>query len=138
MNIMNNKSIIVEEQKKNIGIIPSMDMESFATLLLADLASKSPIHYYDCRDIKTAVLSTNYEKIIEYSLYQESESVMKLAEFIDICYYYEFQSDWERKFGKAINQAIKNLNKEYRYDFEHDTIEVDFTQEEINCIKNNL
>lgn len=50
------KEMIINEQKSIIGIKPVVDMKHFVMLLLADLASKSPIVYFDDCDIKTACL----------------------------------------------------------------------------------
>lgn len=129
---------IKQEQQKIIGIIPLIDMKHFVLLLLADLASKSPIIYLDGRNQKTACLDTNYKERIADIMYQENSWGIKFATLIDIYSYYEFQSDWERKLGKTIKKVLQELNKEFIYDFENDRIMINFTKEEIENIKNNF
>ena len=129
------KEKIKEEQQQVIGIIPNIDMKHFVTLLLADLASKTHIIRFDGSDIKTACLSTDYKRIIEDIMYQENGWGIKFATLINIYSYYEFQSDWEKKLGKTLEKVLKELNKEPVYDFENDTLKIDFTTKEIENIK---
>lgn len=129
------KERIKDEQQKIIGIIPVIDMKHFVTLLLADLASKTPIIRFDENKIKTACLSTDHKKIIENIMYQENGWGIKFATLIDIYSYYESQSDWEKQLGKTIEDVLNELNKEFIYDFEYDIIRIDFTEEEIKNIK---
>ena len=128
---------IKEEQRKIIGIEPVIDMKNFVLLLLADLASKSHVIYFNGNKNKTACLSTEYKKIIEDIMYQENGWGIRFATLINIHAYYEFQTDWEKKLGKTIEKVIKELNKEFVYNFENDRIEIEFTPEEINNIKKN-
>ncbi len=128
---------IKEEQRKIIGIEPVIDMKHFALLLLADLASKSHIHYFNKPNIKTAYLSAEYKKIIKDIMYEENGWGIKFAQIININSYYEFQTNWEKKLGTTIEKILKELNKEFIYDFENDGILVDFTKEEIDLIKSN-
>lgn len=129
------KEKIKKEQQQIIGIVPNIDMKNFVILLLADLASKTCIIRFDDSDIKTACLSTEYKKIIEDIMYQENGWGIKFATLIDIYSYYEFQSDWEKKLGKTIEQVLNELNKTFVYDFENDIIKMDFTSKEIEDIK---
>lgn len=133
MNITRNR--IKKEQEEFIGVIPIMDMKHFIMLLLADLASKSKIYHLDGSKTKTACLSTDYKRIIEDIMYQENEWGIKFAELINIYSYYEFQAEWEAKFGKKLRKVLDELNKEFYYDFERDVIEIEFAEEEIDNIK---
>lgn len=83
------------------------------------------------------MLNADYKRIIEDIMYQENGWGIKFAELINIYSYYEFQLDWERKLGKTIQRVINNLHKDFRFDFENDSIEIDFTEEEIKNIKGN-
>jgi len=132
-----NQEKIREEQRKIIGIEPVIDMKHFVLLLLADLASKTQIIYLNDNKNKIACLSTEYKKIIEDIMYQENGWGIRFATLINIHTYYEFQSDWKKKLGKTIEKVIKELNKEFVYNFENDRIEIEFTKEEINDIKSN-
>lgn len=129
------KNEICEEQRKIIGIEPVIDIKNFMMLLLADLASKSPIYHIGNVDLKTACLRTNYKEIIENIMYQENGWGIKFATLIDIYSYYEFQQEWETKLGTAFDIVLSKLNKKVRLDFENDIIEVEFTTEEIMDIK---
>ena len=78
------RSNIKKEQQQIIGIVPAIDMKHFVLLLLADLASKSPIIYFNDCNIKTACLSSDYKRIIQDIMYQENGWGIKFAELIDI------------------------------------------------------
>jgi len=110
-------------------------MRNFIILLLADLASKSLIHHFDNSEIKTACLRTDYKRIIEDIMYEENGWGIKFATLINIYSYYEFQLDWERKFASTLKEVLVELNKTIEFDFENDSIRVDFTSEEIEAIK---
>lgn len=111
-------------------------MKHFVMLLLADLASKSPIHSFDDKNIKTICLSAYYKEIIEDIMYQENSWEIKFAELINISSYYEYQINWEEKLTRMIKKVCSELNKEPYLDFENETIRIDFTKEEIDNIKN--
>ena len=123
------------ENRKNIGIIPVMDMKHFVLLLLADLASKSPIIYFDERDKKTACLNANYKEIIEKIMYSDNGWGNKFAQLIDITSYYEYQLEWEQKLAKTIKKVCIELNKDYYFNIENNNIEIYFTENEIDEIK---
>lgn len=129
------KNKIKEENKQIIGIEPVVDLEHFLILLLADLASKSNLHYYCDEDISTVCISPDYKKIIEKIMYEENDLGIKYASLFDICEYYSSQKEWERKLGNAFKNALDILNKRFKYDFEYDELEFDFTTDEINNIK---
>ena len=128
---------IKEEQRKNIGIEPVVDMKHFLILLLADLASKSPIVDFDNPDQNIACLSIDYKKIIESIMYEENGWGIKFATLINIHSYYEYQQEWESKLGRTLNKVLIELNKNPRYDFEDDDIEIYFEDDEIKSIKSN-
>lgn len=125
---------IIEEQKKIIGIVPVIDMKHFVELLLADLASKSPIIDCNNENTKTAYLSTDYKQIIQDIMYNE-EFGNKFIEIINIYTYYEYQLAWEQKLGNTLKKYLIESKKEFNYDFERDCITVNFTEEEIENIK---
>lgn len=131
-----NQTDICNEQKKIIGIEPVVDMKSFVILLLADLASKSPIIHFDNPNIKTACLSIDYKKIIEGIMYEKNGWGIKFATIINIYSYYEFQLEWENKLGLTLEKVLIKLNKKLNLDFINDKILIDFTEEEIKKIKN--
>lgn len=136
--MIKDKEKIKKEQQQIIGVIPLIDMKHFVLLLLADLASKSPIIYFDGRNTKTACLGMNYKEIIEDIMYQENGWGIKFATLINIYSYYEYQSDWEKKLGRTIENVLRELKKELIYDLENDRILIDFTKEEIENIKSGF
>ena len=128
-----------DEQRKIIGIEPSIDIKHFALLLLVDLASKSQIIYFDSarENIKTACIPFDYKEIISEIMYEENGWGIEFAELINIHSYYEFQMDWEQKLGRKISEVIKELNKEIVCDFEYEYFNIDFTVDEIERIKSD-
>ena len=133
-----NRRVIKEEQQKIIGITPVVDMKHFVLLVLADLASKSPIVYLDDRNTKTACLNADYKRMIEEIMYQDNGRGIMFASLINIYSYYEFQADWERKLSRTLKKVLTELNKEATYDYENDVIKINFSKEEITDIKNNF
>lgn len=132
------KQDIIEEQRHLIGIEPVMDMENFVLLLLADLARKSKIHYFDNQELMIACLPLNYCEIIEKIMYEENGWGIKFAELIDIYSYYECQSDWEQKLGKIITKVIKDEALNSNLILEHNHIEIQFTNTQIKEIRNRF
>lgn len=133
-----NRRVIKEEQQKIIGITPVVDMKHFVLLVLADLASKSPIVNLDGRDTKTACLNVDYKRMIEEIMYQDNGRGIMFASLINIYSYYEFQAEWERKLSRTLKKVLTELNKEVIYDYENDVIKVNFSKGEIANIKNNF
>lgn len=117
------------------NIIPIIDMEKFVMLLLADLASKSPITCFDNPNKKIACLKTDYKRIIEKIMYEENGWGIKFAQLIDIKQYYNNQLEWENEFSLNISKILEKLNKQITYNFLFDNIEIIFTEREINNIK---
>lgn len=118
-----------------IDITPVVDMKGFATLLLADLASKEEISQNG--EVKHAHLPMDYKNRIEKIMYEENEWGIKFSGLLDINEYYEHQIDWEQELGKTISNVINELGKKDQttYNLELDTIEIIFTDEEIKEIK---
>lgn len=131
-----NQTEICNEQRKIIGIEPVIDMKNFVILLLADLASKSPIIHYNNPNIKTACLNIDYKKTIQDIMYEENGWGIEFASLINIYSYYEFQLEWEKKLGSTIKKVLYELNKQPELDFKNDKIRINFTEEEIKKIKN--
>lgn len=117
------------------NINPIIDMEKFIMLLLADLASKSPITCFDNHDYKIACLTTDYKRVIEKIMYEENGWGIKFGQLIDIKQYYDNQIEWENEFAIAISKVLEKLNKQTNYDFMCDNIEIKFTNAEISSIK---
>lgn len=123
--------------KHYIDITPVVDMKGFVTLLLADLASRETLYVFNGPNKKQASLPMDYKKRIEKIMYEDDDFVRQFSRLIDISKYYEHQIDWERELGKAISDVINELGKKDQttYNLELDTIEIIFTDEEIEEIK---
>ena len=127
------------EIKDDIGyfenVFPIIDMRSFTRLLLADLASKSPILSLNgCKD-KVICLNGDYKTRIEEIMYAENGWAISFSKFIDIEHYFNNQLTWEHQFSLSLQSVLTELNKEWSYDFESDNIEITFSQSEIDKIK---
>ena len=120
-----------------IDITPVVDMKGFVTLLLADLASKNTLYVFNGPNKKQASLPMDYKNRIEKIMYADNEWGIKFSRLLDINEYYENQSDWEQELGKTISNVINELGKKDQttYNLELDTIEIPFTNEEIEKIK---
>lgn len=132
------KNNIIDDTSYFEDITPLLDMKHFVELLLADLASKTPIIYLDGRTTKTAVLSFYYKDIIQNIMYSNNGWGIKFAKIINIHSYYEYQQDWEKKLGNTVRKVLKDLNKEINYDLAYDNFYIEFTSEEISNIKKNF
>ena len=132
------KERIIAEQKHIIGIEPVMDINNFALLLLADMASKSKIFYSDKQNSMTASLPLNYCEVIEKIMYEENGWGIKFAELIDIYSYYECQSDWEQKLSIIIAKVLKEEKLNSNLILEHSYIEIQFTKAQIEEIRNRF
>lgn len=132
------KERIIAEQKHIIGIEPVMDINNFALLLLADMASKSKIFYSDKRNSKTASLPLNYCEVIEKIMYEENGWGSKFAELIDIYSYYENQSDWEMELGAAISKILQDEKLKSDLDLEYSYLNIHFTKTQIEEIKSRF
>ncbi len=116
-------------------VFPVVDMKGFTRLLLADLASKSPIIYLNgCKD-KIACINNDYKARIEDIMYTDNGWAIKFSKLIDIKYYFNNQLSWEHQFSLALQSVLTELNKEWFYDFEYDCIKIIFGQNEIDEIK---
>ena len=132
------KESIIAEQKHIIGIEPVMDINNFALLLLADMASKSKIFYSDKRNSMTASLPLNYCEIIEKIMYEENGWGIKFAELIDIYSYYENQSDWEMELGATISKILQDEKLKSDLDLECSHLNIHFTKAQIEEIKSRF
>lgn len=124
-----------KEYARQLGIIPTIDMENFTMLFLADLASKTPITLVDGIETHTVCLKSNYKSAIESIMYNEDGLGLTFSELIDVTYYYEYQKDWEKGLSKTIDKVCCNLDKECWIDIDNNTISIDFTTQEIENIK---
>ncbi len=132
------KERIIAEQKHIIGIEPVMDINNFALLLLADMASKSKIFYSDKQNSMTASLPLNYCEVIEKIMYEENGWGIKFAELIDIYSYYENQSDWEMELGAAISKILQDEKLKSDLDLEYSYLNIHFTKTQIEEIKSRF
>lgn len=123
--------------KHYIDITPVVDIKGFVTLLLADLASRETLYVFNGPNKKQASLPMDYKKRIEQIMYADDKCVIQFSRMIDISIYYEHQIEWEQELGKTISDVINKLGKKDQttYNLKLDTIEIIFTDEEIEEIK---
>lgn len=121
----------------DIDITPIVDMKGFVTLLLADLASRETLYIFNGPNKKQASLPMDYKSRIEQIMYMDNGNGIKFSKLINIEDYYEHQIKWEQELGKTISDVINELGKKEQttYNLETDTIEIIFTEEEIEKIK---
>ena len=127
------------EIKDDIGyfenVFPVMDMIGFARLLLADLAIKSKVIYFNGWKDNVACLNGDYKARIEEIMYSDNGWAIKFSKLIDIKHYFNNQLTWEHQFSLALQSVLTELKKEWYYDFGYDDIKVSFNQNEIDKIK---
>ena len=113
-----------------------LDLKKFTYLFLATMAKKTPIiqldaknkHILDCR------LPVNFKQNIQNIMCEQNGWAEKFSNLIDITEYFYDHFAWERKFSRAIDEVLKELNKKCTLDIECDSISIDFTEKEVNLI----
>ena len=119
-----------EDNGHFFDVEPVIDLEHFVELLLVTLANKDRLQpsFIDKRIKRHAILSTDYKKKIENTMYDEdSKCFTKLIDYFD---YYEHQSKWEMD----ISECLKKYSDRIKYNFEFDYLEIEFTINEIKEI----
>lgn len=128
---------LLQEQKKVIGVEPSMSMSRFVILMLANLAKRTQIYDYVDRNKRTATLPFDYASIIEKIMYSDKEELINdFADLIDIAYYYSFQNDWEEEFGITLKETVTELNKKIELDLVCQQFRIAFDKDEVSEIMN--
>jgi hypothetical protein len=59
---------------------------------------------------------------------------IRFSKLIDINMYYEDQEKWESDLSLYIEKYLLDNNKEYKYDFQNNTLKIQFTKEEVSVI----
>ena len=112
----------------------SLTTNQFSYLLLAKLAEKQQIIDLRNKNRKICSIPSNYKQIIYDIMSNNDDWKEWFSCLIDTKSYFDNHFAWEKKFSESLNNAIKELNKTYTYNFENDSIDIDFTQEEIDKI----
>lgn len=120
----------------------TLTLKQFSWLLLAKLAENASIIDLNNRERRICSLPTNYKQIIQDILTANETWKEWFSCLIDTESYFDNPYVWEAKLADTLNETLKRLNKKYSYNFENDTIDIDFTQEEIyyilSCFSKNV
>ena len=112
----------------------ALTLNNFSCLLLAKLANKPNIIDLKNRSRKICSIPSNYKQVIQDILSANENWKESFSCLIDIKSYSNDPYEWEKNFSDSLKSTIKKLNKTYSYNFSNDSIDIDFTQEEIDNI----
>jgi len=116
----------------------TLTLKQFSWLLLAKLAENPSIIDLSNRGRKICSLPSNYKQIIQDILTTNKTWREWFSCLIDTKSYFDNPYAWEAKLAETLKNSLKNLNKSYTYNFENDSIDIDFTQEQIDYILSNF
>lgn len=116
---------LIKEGKK------ALSLRDFTILLLTEMAKQS--NRID-KDNRIAMLPVDYKMRIENILCAENGWKDKFSVLIDIDTYFDNHFSWENQLAVQINQLLQQTGKSFEYDFVNDTINICFTQKEIDLI----
>lgn len=112
----------------------SLSINKFAVLLIATLANNSERIDLKNPENKVAVIPADYKQRIENILCAENGWKNEFSPLINVTDYFEDHFDWEQKLAAQIRLALKKMNKKLKYDLEGDSINISFSQKEIDSI----
>ena len=112
-----------------------LEQSRFAELFLATLAYKTSIIYFYKTNKKMAQLPSDFKKTIETIMFCENGWGIRFSTLLDSEKYYKNQYGWENDFSNAISTYLKGKNKSIEYDFFHDAVLIQFTDQEISEIR---
>ena len=115
----------------------ALDLNDFTILMLATLADNSRVINFINRDNKVAVIPVDYKQRIENILCAENGWKEEFSILINIDEYFEDHFAWEQQFAMQIKNVIERLGKNFEYDFLGDSINLSFTQKEVDFILSN-
>ena len=112
----------------------TLDLRDFTILLIVKLADNSKIIDLRDSDNKVAVLPANYKQRIENILCAGNGWKEKFSVLIDIEEYFDDHFIWEHQLALEIKSVLQQMGKNFEYDFVHDSINIPFTQKEIDLV----
>lgn len=114
-----------------------LTLNDFTILMIATLADNSKFIDSANGDKKIAVIPVDYKQRIENILCAENGWREEFSILINIDKYFEDHFAWEQQLAMQIKAVIEQLGKNFEYDFLGDSINISFTQKEIDFILSN-
>lgn len=112
----------------------TLDLRDFAILLIVTLADNSKIINLMDSDNKVAVLPVDYKQRIENILCAENGWREKFSVLIDTKEYFNDHFIWEHQLALEVKNILQQMGKNFEYNFVCDSINIPFTQKEIDLI----
>ena len=116
----------------------AMKVKDLALGMMASMAEESPYIYLREPNKKTCVLPVNYKQNIQNIMCAGNGWFEEFSRLIDTEEYLDSHFAWEIKFAGALEEAIEELGKTIKYNYISDSIEIEFTPEEIEAILSKL
>ena len=111
-------------------------IEDFVYLLLGTLGTKPTIIDLNNRDKIIVSIPSNYKQIIQNILCAENRWKEMFSCLIDVEEYFDNHFAWENLLAQTLKKVLKDMNKNVLYDFERDSLIINFTKEEVSDILN--
>ena len=115
----------------------TLSLNNFVILLIATLADNSKVIDLINRDNKVAVIPVDYKQRIENILCAENGWKYRFSILIDTDEYFDDHFAWELQLASQIQNVLQQMNKNFEYDFARDSINISFSQREIDLILSN-
>ena len=104
----------------------TLDLRNFAILLITTLVNNSEINDLTNKDNKIAFLPVDYKQRIENILCTENAWKEKFSSLINL-----------QELALQIKNILQQMGKNFEYDFLKESINISFTQKEIDLILSN-
>ena len=115
----------------------ALTLSDFTILMIATLADNSKVIDLINRDNRVAVIPVDYKQRIENILCAENGWKEEFSILINTDEYFEDHFAWEQQLAMQIKNVIERLGKNFEYDFLRDSINISFTQKEVDFILSN-
>lgn len=112
----------------------TLSLKRFSILLIVTLADNSKVIDLINRDNRVAVIPVDFKKRIENILCAENGWKDRFSVLIDTDEYFDDHFAWEQQLALQIKNVLQQMNKKFEYDFVRDSINISFSQKEIDEI----
>ena len=112
----------------------ALSLSKFSVLMIATLADNSKYIDFVYSDKKVAVIPNNYKQRIENILCSENGWRDEFSILINTDKYFEDHFEWEQELATNIKNILNILGKKYEYDFISDSINITFSQKEVDLM----
>ena len=112
----------------------ALSLNGFAILFIVTLANNSRVIDLINKDNKVAVIPVDYKQRIENIMCAENGWKDRFSVLIDIDEYFDDHFAWEQQLALQIKNVLQQMNKNFEYDFLRDSINISFSQREIDLI----